>query len=113
MLDAAVRRKLSLPKGWPARVRSSTVQAISLAHFSPTFTRGVAANSINKRMRLQAEVDRLKQEIALLQEETRIKDSRMLRIPAQRRPHYSPGGRIRGYSGRSSGRGAPGMALMR
>ena len=82
------------PKRWPARVRSSAVQAISLAHFSLTFARGVAANSINKRMRLQAEVDRLKQEIALLQEETRIKDSRMLRIPAQRRPHYPPTERL-------------------
>ena len=88
MLDAAVHRRLILPKGWPARIRSSTVQAISLAHFSLTFARGVAANSINKRMRLQAEVDRLRREVALLDEEIRIKDVRMLRIPAQRRPHY-------------------------
>ena len=94
MLDAAVHRHLPLPKGWPARVRSSAVQAISLAHFSLTFARGVAANSINRRMRLQAEVDRLKQEISLLQEETRIKDSRMLRIAAQRRPHYPPTERL-------------------
>ena len=94
MLDAAARRHLSLPKGWPARIRSSTVQAISLAHCSLTCARGVAANSINKRMRLQAEVDRLRQEVALLREETRIKDSRMLRIPAQRRPHYSPTERL-------------------
>jgi transposase-like protein len=28
--------------------------------------------------------------LALLQEEMRIKDARMLRIPAQRRPHYPP-----------------------
>ena len=75
MLDAAVRRNLALPKGWPARIRSSTVQAISLAHFSLTFARGVAANSLNKRMRLQAEVDRLRQEIALLREELRIQTS--------------------------------------
>ena len=64
MLDAAVARNLSLPKGGPARVRSSTVHAISLAHFSHTFARGVSANSINKRMRLQAEVERLRQEVA-------------------------------------------------
>ncbi len=94
MLDSAIRRNLSLPKGWPTRVRSSTVQAISLAHFSLTFARGVAANSINKRMRLQAEVDRLRQETALLREELRIKDARMLRIPAQRRPHYPPTERL-------------------
>ncbi len=94
MRDAPVLRNLSLPKGWPARVRSSTVQAISLALFSLTFARGVAANSIHKRMRLQAEVDRLRQEAALLREESRIKDSRMLRIPAQRRPHDPPTERL-------------------
>jgi hypothetical protein len=85
MLDAAACRKLALPRGWPARIRSSTVRAISLAPFSVTFARGVAANNINKRMRLQADVDRLQQEAALLREELRIKDLRMLRIPAQRR----------------------------
>ena len=90
MLDAAARRHLSLPKGWPARIRSSTVQAISLAHFSLTFARGVAANSINRRMRLQVEVDRLRQETALLREEIRIKDVRMELVPPQRRPHYPP-----------------------
>ena len=47
MFDATAHRHLPLPKGWPARVRSSTVQAISLAHFSLTIARGVAANSIN------------------------------------------------------------------
>jgi putative transposase len=94
MLDAAVHRHLPLSKGWPSRIRSSTVQAISAAHFSLTFARGVAANSINKRMRLQADVDRLRQEAALLHEELRIKDARMLRIPAQRRPHYPPTERL-------------------
>lgn len=66
MFDATVQRHLPLRKGWPARIRSSTVQAISLANFSLTFARGVAANSIDRRMRLQAEVDRLRQEVALL-----------------------------------------------
>ena len=94
MLDSAVRRNLRLPKGWPGRVRASTIQAISLAHFSLTFARGVAVNSINERMRLQAEVDRFRQEVALLGEELRIKDARMLRIPAQRRPHYPPTERL-------------------
>lgn len=47
MLDSAVRRNLLLPKGWPSRVRSSVVHAVSLAHFSLTFARGSAADSIN------------------------------------------------------------------
>jgi predicted RNA polymerase sigma factor len=80
--------RLPLPKGWPKRIRSSVIHAISLAHFSVTFARSVAANSINARIRLKAEISRLRQEIAILIEEARIKDSRMDRIPAQRRPHY-------------------------
>jgi transposase InsO family protein len=55
-----------------------------------TSTRSWAVNNWNARVRLTAENDRLRQELALLQEEMRIKDSRMLRIPAQRRPHYPP-----------------------
>jgi len=43
MLDSAVCRNLRLPKSWPSRVRSSTIQAISLAHFFLAFARGCAA----------------------------------------------------------------------
>jgi transcriptional regulator with XRE-family HTH domain len=82
--------RLPLPKGWPKRIRFSVIQAISMAHFSLTFARSVAANSLNARIRLKAEISRLRQEIAILIEETRIKDSRMDRLPAQRRPHYPP-----------------------
>ena len=81
---------LALSKGWPTRIRSAVIHVISLAHFSVTFARSVAANSINARIRLKAENSRLRQEIALLIEEMRIKDARMERIPAQRRPHYPP-----------------------
>jgi hypothetical protein len=75
-------------------VRSAVIHAISLVHFSLTSTRSWAVNNWNTRVRLTAENDRLKQELALLQEEMRIKDSRMLRIPAQRRPHYPPTERL-------------------
>ena len=51
MRDARLVRNLPLPNGWPARLRSSVVHAVSLAHFSLTFARGVAANSVNKRIR--------------------------------------------------------------
>ena len=70
------------------------MQAISLAHFSLTFARGVAANRINTRMRLQAEVDRNRQENVLLVEDLRIKDARMERIPPERRPHDPPTERL-------------------
>jgi putative transposase len=94
MLGDRHRPKIPLPKQWPSRVRSGVLHAISLAHFSLTYTRSWAANSWNARIRLKAENDRLRQELALVQEEMRIKDSRMLRIPAQRRPHYPPTERL-------------------
>ena len=36
--------RIPLPNGWPERVRSGVLPAISLAHFSPTYTRSWAAN---------------------------------------------------------------------
>jgi hypothetical protein len=68
--------------GWPRRVRSAVVHAISLAQASLSKTRGWAADSWNARLRLNAESDRLLQEVGLLREELRIKDARMACIPA-------------------------------
>jgi len=90
MLPKPAVSPIPLPTGWPRRVRSAVVHTISLAQTSLTHARSVAANSINARIRLKAEVDRLRQEILLLREELRIKDSRMEQIPAQRRPPYPP-----------------------
>src|SRR5204863_5992113 len=60
------------------------------AQTSLAIARGWAANSVNARIRLKTENGRICQEVGLLREEMRIKDSRMLQIPAQRRPHYPP-----------------------
>ena len=79
-----------LPKNWPRRVRSALVHAISMSNVVFAVTRSHAENHFNARVRLQAENDRLSREVALLVEELRIKDTRMLRIPPQRRPHYPP-----------------------
>ncbi len=45
-------------------------------------------------MRLRAENDRLRTEVALLREELRIKDERMGLVPAGERPRYPPHGRL-------------------
>jgi len=86
--------KNPLPKGWPLHVKSAVLHVISLAHFSITYARGWAANSINARVRIAAENDRLHEEIALLREELRIKDKRMSSIVAHRRPRYAPTERL-------------------
>ena len=49
--------QIPLPDGWPRRVRSAVVHAISLAQTSMTHARSVAANSINARIRLKLEID--------------------------------------------------------
>ncbi len=81
---------IALPKQWPKRVQSAVIHTISLAHAALIATRSAAVNSWNARVRLQAENDRLRQEVSLLIEELRIKDARTGRVPARQRPHYSP-----------------------
>ncbi len=66
------------------------LHVISLAQFSMAYTRGWAADSATPRLRLKARVDQLEQEVALLREEIRIKDVRMVSISPHRRPQYSP-----------------------
>jgi len=82
--------QVALPKAWPAFVKSALLQAISLAHFAIIQARGWAANSLNARVRLAAQLERAKAEISLLREEIRLKDARMRAVPASRRPHYLP-----------------------
>lgn len=82
--------KIPLPRGWPECVRSAMLHVISLAQFALAYTRGWAVDSPVAPVRLKAENDRLRQQVALLTEETRIKGDRMKRISPQRRPHYSP-----------------------
>jgi hypothetical protein len=82
--------RIPLPKAWTRQVRSAMLHLISLAQYVTVYTRSWAVDSMNGRVRLKAENDRLRQEIALRQEEIRIKDVRMAQISPHRRPHYPP-----------------------
>ena len=81
--------RISLPKNWKRRTKSAVLHAISLAQFSLAYARGWAANRFNARVRLTAENDQLREYLALLCEETRIKDARTARLAPHGRPHYS------------------------
>ena len=81
---------IPLPKDWHRHVRSAILHVISLAQFATVYTRSWAVDSMNGRVRLKAERDRLLQELALEREAGRIKDARMARMAALRRPHYLP-----------------------
>ena len=82
--------KIPLPKSWPRHVRNAILHVLALAQYVTVYTRSWAACSLNARVRLKAENDRLRQEVMLLQEELRIKDARWSRISPHKRPHYPP-----------------------
>ena len=86
--------RIPLPQDWSLFVRSTMLHVISLAQYAIAYTRSWAVNSPVARVRLKTENDQLKQQVALLTEELRIKDARMKRIPAQERPHYIPTDRM-------------------
>jgi hypothetical protein len=79
---------ISLPTSWAKNVRSAVLHVISLAQFALIYTRGWAANALNPHARQAAAMDRLTNEVALLQEELRIKDARIAKLDPRRRPHY-------------------------
>jgi transposase InsO family protein len=86
--------KVPLPRPWKSHVKTAILHVISLAQYATAYTRSWAADSSNARVRLTAERDRLAQEVTLLREEIRIKDARLARIEARRRPHYPPTERL-------------------
>ena len=52
------------------------MHVIALAQYAIVYTRSWAADSGNARVRLKTENDHLRQEVALLNEEIRIKNAR-------------------------------------
>ena len=90
MLIKSDPSRIALPKGWQGSVKSSVLHTVALAHYTIVYARAWAADSINARVRLPAENDRLLAECGLLREELRIKDLRLAQMPPHRRPHYRP-----------------------
>ncbi len=91
----AATEDIPLPRGWSKTIRSSVLHAISVAFTALTRAWGSAATSRLRTTRLQAELDRVRTEIALLREEVAIKNDRLGRVPPRRRPHYRPTDRMR------------------
>ena len=82
-------KPIPLPKHWTKHLRSGVLHAFSLAQAALTYAWGRAAQKSSSRS-AQAEIDRLRAEIAHLNEELAIKDSRWRRHSPRRRPHYGP-----------------------
>ena len=91
---ASPDQRLAVPKNWQRSIQSAILQVIALAKYALVYTRGWAGDSSSQRVRLAAKANHFEQEIALLREESRIKDARMARIPGSQRPHYVPTERL-------------------
>ncbi len=85
-----MNHKIPLPRGWSRRAKSAILHILALSHYTFTAMLARAANQRNRRARLQAEIERLSHEIALLQEELRIKDGRPLRRKSTARVDHRP-----------------------
>jgi putative transposase len=79
-----------LPPAWPQQVKRGVLEVLGIAHLAVTTTRSWCENSRLIRVRLASRVERLEAEVALLQEEMRIKDARVAKLEPARRPHYGP-----------------------
>jgi len=81
------QRRILLPLGLAAAHQVSHAGRHRVGQYATAYTRSWAVNGRIGQVRLKAEYDQLRQELALLTEEIRIKDARMKRVEAQKRPH--------------------------
>jgi len=86
----SVSRRLSLPKNWSQGVKAAVLHVIALAHLAIMHARSIVVNSPDARTRQAEDLQGALDEIALLEEELRIKDGRMAMIDPHRRPYYRP-----------------------
>ena len=61
--------QIPLPRSWDTHVKTAILHVVALARYALTYSRSWAADSTNQRIRLKAENDRFRQELALRQEE--------------------------------------------
>jgi putative transposase len=85
---------LPLPRGWPLLVKSALLHAVGLERLALTEVRSALEHSLDPRARQAAEIGRLRERVAMREEEIRIKDARLAALPAARRPHYPPAERL-------------------
>ena len=82
--------EMPLPDNWPPYARSAMLHAAFLAQAAIVYSRSWCANSPIARARLAGKLDQAHNEITLLQEELRIKNARLAKIPPHQRPFYAP-----------------------
>lgn len=86
--------EIILPDAWPEKVKRSMLYTLQLARFAMIITRGKTDHDYRKEVRQKAEIDKLKNEVALEKDLRRICAERFERVPPKKRPYYSPVARM-------------------
>jgi len=86
--------KIPLPQGWCDLTLIALLQVITLARLAILNARNWPDGSECDGLRLRADNDRLKTEVALLERELAIKDARFNRLAPKKRPEYLPTERL-------------------
>ena len=87
--------EIPLPESWPDNVKRAMNKALQLARFDIIRVRGEVDYDYRTEVRLKAENDKLRNELALERDYNDILISRFRQIPAKKRPNYTPVDRMR------------------
>ena len=87
--------KKRAPRGWKKRVKRVLPNVLSIGRVCTAAIEAEDVASTDSTTRCSVEVDALRREVQLLREELGLKDPRMSRVLARRRPHYSAIDRMR------------------
>jgi len=86
---------IPLPESWQDNVKRGMNKALQLARFDIIRVRGKVDYDPRREVRLKAQLDKVKNELALERDLNSIYRSRFEKIPAKRRPNYTPVDRMR------------------
>jgi hypothetical protein len=85
-MSKALPSLIPLPRDWHKHVKSALLHAIGLERLALIAARAGFENGPDPRAAMAAENDRLRELVAIREEEIRIKDARLRAIPARERP---------------------------
>ncbi|HKY41322.1 MAG TPA: DDE-type integrase/transposase/recombinase [Polyangiaceae bacterium] len=81
---------IPLPRDWKRRIKSALLCAIGLERLALAEVRAGFEHSSDPRAKMAAELDALRELIAVQAEELRLCRARVACLPPQQRPHYPP-----------------------
>lgn len=94
--SSTVARSLTipLPRRWPRLAKQALLAAVGLERLALLEVRAGFDDSPDPAAAQTAEIDRLREQLALRDEEIRILRTRLDHVPPSRRPHYPPRERL-------------------